>query len=582
MITKDMHRLLKRQLKKSSFSEEELTKHAAFFLSLDEAYKTFGQDYNHIERILEVSSQELYKANQLLKSDVLSISTKLKRLVNNIKEVIFQTDLKGNYTYLNPSFEQLTGFKIDEVIGKNYIDFIEYVDNDAKKIMKELNTGGYEEAQFNMIIKTRTEEKKWVDVSLTITKDAFGNPDGTIGTFVDITDLKKTEHELKKASLAKDEFLSTMSHEIRTPLNAVIGVSHLLLLEEPKEEQMENLNALKYSSEHLLALINDILDFNKIEAGKVEFENAEFNIDDLLTGVQSSFLNRAVDKDILLKVKKDKNLPSLVKGDRTRLTQILSNLVSNAIKFTKEGKVVIDVEVEERNTEAILINFSVNDTGIGIEKDKFEKIFKSFAQANSSTTREFGGTGLGLAICKKLIELQGSKLKVESTVGKGSEFSFTLSFTPIKQQKHATSNYIIEQNNNNDLAGMKILVVEDNVMNVMVIKKFLNKWGVEIDIAENGKIGIDKAIIGNYDIILMDLQMPVMNGYDATLAIRESGISSLKSIPILALTASAQQDVKEKTSKYGMNGYVSKPFNPTDLYETLKYYKENIGVLSKC
>ena len=582
MITKDMHRLLKRQLKKSSFSEEELTKHAAFFLSLDEAYKTFGQDYNHIERILEVSSQELYKANQLLKSDVLSISTKLKRLVNNIKEVIFQTDLKGNYTYLNPSFEQLTGFKIDEVIGKNYIDFIEYVDNDAKKIMKELNTGGYEEAQFNMIIKTRTEEKKWVDVSLTITKDAFGNPDGTIGTFVDITDLKKTEHELKKASLAKDEFLSTMSHEIRTPLNAVIGVSHLLLLEEPKEEQMENLNALKYSSEHLLALINDILDFNKIEAGKVEFENAEFNIDDLLTGVQSSFLNRAVDKDILLKVKKDKNLPSLVKGDRTRLTQILSNLVSNAIKFTKEGKVVIDVEVEERNTEAILINFSVNDTGIGIEKDKFEKIFKSFAQANSSTTREFGGTGLGLAICKKLIELQGSKLTVESTVGKGSEFSFTLSFTPIKQQKHATSNYIIEQNNNNDLAGMKILVVEDNVMNVMVIKKFLSKWGVEIDIAENGKIGIDKAIIGNYDIILMDLQMPVMNGYDATLAIRESGISSLKSIPILALTASAQQDVKEKTSKYGMNGYVSKPFNPTDLYETLKYYKENIGVLSKC
>jgi len=582
MITKDMHRLLKRQLKKSSFSEEELTKHAAFFLSLDEAYKTFGQDYNHIERILEESSQELYKANQLLKSDVLSISTKLKRLVNNIKEVIFQTDLKGNYTYLNPSFEQLTGFKIDEVIGKNYIDFIEYVDNDAKKIMKELNIGGYEEAQFNMIIKTRTEEKKWVDVSLTITKDAFGNPDGTIGTFVDITDLKKTEHELKKASLAKDEFLSTMSHEIRTPLNAVIGVSHLLLLEEPKEEQMENLNALKYSSEHLLALINDILDFNKIEAGKVEFENAEFNIDDLLTGVQSSFLNRAVDKDILLKVKKDKNLPSLVKGDRTRLTQILSNLVSNAIKFTKEGKVVIDVEVEERNTEAILINFSVNDTGIGIEKDKFEKIFKSFAQANSSTTREFGGTGLGLAICKKLIELQGSKLKVESTVGKGSEFSFTLSFTPIKQQKHATSNYIIEQNNNNDLAGMKILVVEDNVMNVMVIKKFLNKWGVEIDIAENGKIGIDKAIIGNYDIILMDLQMPVMNGYDATLAIRESGISSLKSIPILALTASAQQDVKEKTSKYGMNGYVSKPFNPTDLYETLKYYKENIGVLSKC
>ena len=582
MITKDMHRLLKRQLKKSSFSEEELTKHAAFFLSLDEAYKTFGQDYNHIERILEESSQELYKANQLLKSDVLSISTKLKRLVNNIKEVIFQTDLKGNYTYLNPSFEQLTGFKIDEVIGKNYIDFIEYVDNDAKKIMKELNIGGYEEAQFNMIIKTRTEEKKWVDVSLTITKDAFGNPDGTIGTFVDITDLKKTEHELKKASLAKDEFLSTMSHEIRTPLNAVIGVSHLLLLEEPKEEQMENLNALKYSSEHLLALINDILDFNKIEAGKVEFENAEFNIDDLLTGVQSSFLNRAVDKDILLKVKKDKNLPSLVKGDRTRLTQILSNLVSNAIKFTKEGKVVIDVEVEERNTEAILINFSVNDTGIGIEKDKFEKIFKSFAQANSSTTREFGGTGLGLAICKKLIELQGSKLTVESTVGKGSEFSFTLSFTPIKQQKHATSNYIIEQNNNNDLAGMKILVVEDNVMNVMVIKKFLSKWGVEIDIAENGKIGIDKAIIGNYDIILMDLQMPVMNGYDATLAIRESGISSLKSIPILALTASAQQDVKEKTSKYGMNGYVSKPFNPTDLYETLKYYKENIGVLSKC
>ena len=578
MNQKDLHRLLKRQLKKASFSEEEISKHSEFFAAVNDAYKTFAKDHAHLEHILEESSQELYKANQLLKGDVRSISNKLKRLVNNIQEVIFQTDLSGNYTYLNPSFEQLTGFEIQDVLGKNYLDYIEFVDEDAKKILLGLNNGGYEDANFNMIIKTNNKETKWVDVSLKITKDEFDKPDGTIGTFVDITALKKTEHKLKKANDAKDEFLSTMSHEIRTPLNAVIGISHLLLIEEPKEEQMENLTALKYSSEHLLALINDILDFNKIEAGKIEFESAEFNIENLLTGIQKSFLNKALDKGISLKIKKDDELPSVVIGDRTRLTQIISNLVSNSIKFTKEGKVIVDVEVDKKVGDEIHVCFSIKDTGIGIEEDKFEKIFKSFAQANSSTTREFGGTGLGLAICKKLIELQDSQLKVISKVGEGSTFSFTLPFLQAEQPKKTLPNYIRAQKSTDDLTGMKILVVEDNVMNVMVIKKFLNKWGVQLDIAENGQIAVNKAIKGDHDIILMDLQMPVMNGYDATKAIRESGISSLETKPILALTASAQQDVKEKTSKYGMNGYVSKPFNPTDLYETLKYYRERIPV----
>ena len=576
MKNKEVHRLLKRQLKKANFNNEELNKFESFFDSINNAYKTFTKDHEHLEHILEQSSQELYKANQLLKSDVRSISTRLKRLVNNIKEVIFQTDLNGIYTYLNPSFEQLTGFKVDEVLGKSYLAYIDYVDEDAKEVLNNLHSGGYEDVQFNMIIKTKEKKTKWVDVSLKITKDEFGKPDGTIGTFVDITELKKTEFKLKKANDAKDEFLSTMSHEIRTPLNAVIGISHLLLLEHPKEEQMENLNALKYSSEHLHALINDILDFNKIESGKIEFESAEFNLHNLITGIHGSFQNRAIDKDISLKIKKDDELPSVVKGDRTRLTQIISNLVSNAIKFTKKGKVEIDIEVVKEKEGLIYIDFKIKDTGIGIAKEKFEKIFKSFAQANSSTTREFGGTGLGLAISKKLVELQGSKLELKSQIGVGSEFSFTLPFEYDKQPKKLTTNYIRVQKTTDDLHGLKVLAVEDNILNVMVLRKFLKKWNVILETAENGKIGLEKAIAGNYDIILMDLQMPVLNGYDATKAIRDTNIESLRNIPILALTASAQQEVKDKTSKYGMNDYISKPFNPTDLYETLKKYRETM------
>jgi len=369
----------------------------------------------------------------------------------------------------------------------------------------------------------------------------------------------------EKAAMAKSQFLSVMSHEIRTPMNAVIGFTHLLIHQDPKPEQMEFLNFLKFSAENLLVLINDILDFNKIEAGKIEFETVDFSVKDLISNIRLALLQKANEKNIKIKLMLDQDLPNAVLGDPVRLGQILTNLISNAVKFTPSGKVTITATLSRGDKEYSTIDFEVADTGIGIQPDKLDYIFDSFSQASSDTTRKFGGSGLGLTITKRLLQLLGSEF------GKGSVFTFSLTFK--NSSKHINNGISNDEFYSlQSLKGTKLLIAEDNQINVILAKEFMKQWDVECDVAENGEIALMLVKTNNYDMVLMDLQMPEMDGYQTTTAIRNLPGNKYRDLPIIALTASAMLDIQDKAFTVGMNDYVSKPFNPNELHRKIAAY----------
>jgi signal transduction histidine kinase/ActR/RegA family two-component response regulator len=379
----------------------------------------------------------------------------------------------------------------------------------------------------------------------------------------------------EKSSQAKSEFLSIMSHEIRTPLNAVIGMSNLLQMSNPRADQKENLEILKFSASNLLALVNDVLDFNKIESGKVVFEKVSLNLDDLMQNVCGGQKIKAETKGLTFKLDVDTRLRNkTVFGDPTRITQIIFNLVSNAIKFTKEGHIAVRATCVEDRHNTITVNFSVKDTGIGIEKDNLETIFEPFAQESISTTRQYGGTGLGLAIIKRLLELQGLKMNVVSKIGVGSEFSFSMEFPVSTEVISPRVENAPIYNPYDHLSNMRVLIAEDNMVNVMLMKKLFAKWNIVPTIAENGERAVELVQYGNFDIILMDLQMPVMNGFDAATEIRKMPDPRKASIPIIALTASALFDIRERVFNSGMNDYVAKPFKPSELFEKMQHLVE--------
>jgi signal transduction histidine kinase len=386
-------------------------------------------------------------------------------------------------------------------------------------------------------------------------------------------ELGKAIDKAEKSTHAKSEFLSTMSHEIRTPLNAVIGMSNLLMMGNPRSDQKENLEILKFSANNLLAVVNDVLDFNKIESGKLIFENIRFNLIDLMNNICGAQMIKAEEKGLLFKLDIDSTLTNkVIFGDPTRITQIVHNLVINAIKFTEKGSVWVRVTCFEDRHNTVTIKFSVKDTGIGIEEKNLCSIFEPFTQESLTTTRQYGGTGLGLAIVKRLLGLQGRHMEVSSTVGVGSEFSFTMEFpvsTEIATEMKAVQ-MVETVEVTGGLSGLRVLIAEDNMVNVMLMKKLLSKWKILPTIAENGVRAVELMQYGNFDIILMDLQMPVMNGLDATMEIRKMADPKKSSIPIIALTASALLDIKEKIFEAGMNDYVSKPFKPDELIEKIQ------------
>jgi signal transduction histidine kinase/CheY-like chemotaxis protein/streptogramin lyase len=394
-------------------------------------------------------------------------------------------------------------------------------------------------------------------------------------------ELETTNKELLHAKIkaeqldkAKSQFLSTMSHELRTPMNAVIGMTYILLNENPLPQQIDNLETLKFSAENLLALINDILDFSKIEAGKITFEEADFDLRDKIHSVLQVIKVKADEKGVHVYSEIDSQIPEYLIGDPTRLNQILFNLAGNAVKFTESGHVKISVDVIKKNKSSCALVFKISDTGIGIAPDKIDTIFDSFTQASLEITRKYGGTGLGLSITKKLIELQGGRIIVDSIINTGTTFTVFLDYKISEKTSQSIEDQLPEFFET--FENESVLIVDDNQINLIVAKKFLTKWNLQIDTAENGLIALEQSQRKNYSLILMDLQMPELDGYQTTKRIRErEKAEGLTPIPIIALTASALMEVKNNIKAIGMDDFITKPFNPNELnFKISKYLKK--------
>jgi signal transduction histidine kinase len=377
--------------------------------------------------------------------------------------------------------------------------------------------------------------------------------------------------QAQQGLIAKTEFLSTMSHEIRTPLNAVIGMTHLLLHDQPRDEQKKELGIILSSANNLLTIVNNILDYNSIQEDKIKFDRIPMEIAEIANDIVEGLKSAAKEKGIELKAEIDQRLDKKLIGDPARTRQVLSNLMDNAVKFTEKGFVRLSVNMLNADRNKITLEMIVEDTGIGIEPQKQQMIFDRFTQADSSKSRKFGGTGLGLAISKKILQLQAVDLQVNSELGKGSVFHFIQTFEICSEQsahQSAKSSYPTISS----FDGMSILLVEDNPLNVLVARTILENRGAVIDVAYNGKEAIDKLDTNRHKLILMDLNMPVMDGYEATIQLRKRG----ETIPIIALTASTLKEVEREIYKAGINDILVKPFNPDDLFRMVSHYLQAV------
>ncbi len=496
-------------------------------------------------------------------------------VVEDGSDIIFIVDYSGEILYHNSSVEETLGHKPGSLIGKNFFDFIlpETLRDFNTRYKESISKHYNESVEFQFLCKDKTY--KYLEFN-SINLQHKNDIEGLILDCRDITQRKNVAEELMRAQRTKDQFLANISHEIRTPINGIAGMATLLSQNPSPEEQTTYLNAIKSAADNLKVIINDILDLASIESGKLKFENIGFNLRDLLASLIDTFSVQSAEKGVLLELDVNSEANLILIGDPVRLNQILINLISNAIKFTHSGAIKLCCSIEQKEKRNCVVRFDVIDTGIGIPKDKLSTIFESFSQADASVTRKYGGTGLGLTIVKQLVELQKGKISVKSQEDKGSSFTVLIPYAVGVVDDIAETSLRAKrsQTYRNSLKNLNVLLVEDNDINRLYASSILKTWDCNIELAENGYVAVEKIKNNSFDIILMDVQMPVMDGYEATKAIR-MGEAPKSQVPIIALTANATRKDIEKCLSAGMNDCVPKPFTPEDLFRVLLKYSGN-------
>lgn len=495
----------------------------------------------------------------------------LAAIITSSDDAIISKDLKGNVTSWNPAAERIFGYTEAEAVGK-HITMIIPQDRlqEEEQILTTLKSGNrvdhYETWR-------RHKNGHLIPISLTVSpiRDASGEIIGASKISRDISLRIEAENTIKDMAAKKDEFLANMSHELRTPMNAVIGLANLLQGSNLSERDKKLVDTLKISADNLMDLINDLLDFAKLESGSVVLEQVKFDLTEQVHNVVSVMNVKAHEKGLTLNVEYDSKLNRYYNGDPLRVHQILTNLVSNAIKFTTSGKVGIKLDgTIDKNADTTKLVIAVSDTGIGIAKDKQDIIFEKFIQADASMTRRFGGSGLGLAICKALAESMGGEIKVASDPGIGSTFTVTL---VLQNSEDISAVKMPAKLNIEEIIHKNVLLVEDYAPNVFVASAILDNLGYDYDVADNGIAAVKKFMMGKYDAILMDIQMHDLDGLQATKRIREMEVErKLARTPIIAMTAHVREQDRARCYEFGMDNFIPKPFNPSDLETKLAQY----------
>jgi PAS domain S-box-containing protein len=517
------------------------------------------------------------QAHDVLEQRVEERTAELKKLsiaVEQSPASVVITDPRGTIEYVNSRFCQVTGYTVEEAVGRNpnLLKSGKTPPEVYRKLWKTLSSGG--EWRGELLNKKKNGEEFWESASISPIKNEEDEITHFVAVKEDITERKRMEQEIltamekaEEATRAKSDFLANMSHEIRTPMNAVIGMSHLALKTELTTKQQDYLNKIQSSANSLLGIINDILDFSKIEAGKLDMESVEFHLDEVLGNLANLVTVKAQEKENLeVLFATDQEVPRFLVGDPLRLGQVLINLANNAVKFTESGEIVVSTELLEQTATGLTITFSVRDTGIGLTRDQVGKLFQSFSQADTSTTRKFGGTGLGLTISKRLVNMMGGEIWVDSEPGQGTTFSFTANFGLGKEK---VKKRLVPSS---DLRGLKVLVVDDSATSRNILQDILESFSFEVTLAASGEEGLEEIRKADtnqpYELVLMDWKMPGMDGLEASEHIKNH--QTLGKIPaIILVTAYGREEIMRQADQIGLDGFLIKPIGPSVLFDTI-------------